>query len=151
MKYEIALFLSPKLTDEDAEKKSKDLEKDLSKFKAKILESNFLGKKDLAYPINHLEQGYYLIVKIDVEKDQIDNVRNKIRENSDVIRVLITKQEKEVIRPKRKIVKKEGDVSVEVLEKKESVLKKPKEVKKEQKSEDLDAKLDKILEEDIVD
>ena len=43
MKYELSMFLSPKMTNEDAEKKTKELGKILEKFEAKVLESNFLG------------------------------------------------------------------------------------------------------------
>lgn len=172
MKYEIALFLSPKLTDEDVEKKSKDLEKSLTKFKAKVLELNLLGKKDLAYSIEHFEQGYLVVLRIEAQEDQIDKIKNKFREDSDIIRLMITKQEKkikidykkkdkdkerdeiqkkEVSKEKEGVAKKQEDVMFETEDAKVEVKKDIAQTSGKAEEEDLDAKLDKILEEDIVD
>lgn len=160
MKYEITLILSPKLTDENAEKEAKKLEKELTKLEVEILESKSLGKKDLAYKISNFEQGYYSIIKIEAKGSQVDKIKNLLKDNSEVIRVMVAKQDKEMIEPEEREKKREAEKKMmkkeKPVEKIDSGIKEKKEAideipKKEEKKEDLDTKLDKILEEDIVD
>ncbi len=167
MKYELSMFLSPKMTDEQAEKKTKELEKILAKFDAKILESNFLGMKDLAYPIKHFNQGYYFIVKIEADQTKIKKIRYQVCDELEAVRLLVTKQEKDIkLETENKV---EGEVKELAIEDKGEVISEKKEEKKEKKmvedkveekpilkkekpeETDMDKKLDKILEEDIVD
>ncbi|MDD3887605.1 MAG: 30S ribosomal protein S6 [Patescibacteria group bacterium] len=181
MKYELSMFLSPKMTDEQAEKKAQELGKILEKYDAKVLDSNFLGMKDLAYQIKHFSQGYYFIAKIEADPIKIKKIRYQVADEMDVVRLLVTKQEKDVkleaehkekaegeeeikdekvittkaqkieekaseIEEKTEVAKEEVKEEKEEIEEKKPVLK-----KKEEKETDLDKKLDKILEEDIVD
>lgn len=152
MKYELSMFLSPKMTDEEAEERIKNLDKILEKFEAKVLESNFLGMKDLAYEIKHFKQGYYFIAKIEAEPSEIKKIKNRVYDELEAIRLLVTKQEKDVkliVEEKKVEPKDEEKTGLEKKEKK-AVLK-PEVKKKELKETDLDKKLDKILEEEIVD
>lgn len=130
MKYELSMFLSPKMTDEQAEKKAQELEKILAKFDATILESNFLGMKDLAYQIKHFSQGYYFIAKIEADPTKIKKIRYQVADEMDVVRLLVTKQEKDVK------LEAEHKEKVEGEEMKEEV----KEEKKEEKIEKIEKK-----------
>lgn len=145
MKYEITLILSPKLGDEEAKKKAKEIEKKLAGLEAKVLESNFLGKKDLAYKIKHFEQGYYFVVKMEVEESGINKIRNELKKDVEVIRILVIMQKKDVAEKvevrKEEVIRKEKFGVEKNLEKS---------IKKESSKEDLDKKIDKILEEEII-
>lgn len=194
MKYELSMFLSPKMTDEQAEKKAQELEKILAKFDATILESNFLGMKDLAYQIKHFNQGYYFIAKIEADPTKIKKIRYQVADEMDVVRLLVTKQEKDVkleaehkekVEGEEELKKEVKEEKSEKVEKKSAFAKAPADkeekaevkekeekpvdvkasevvetpvekeekptMKKKEKELDLDKKLDKILEEDIID
>jgi len=185
MKYELSMFLSPKMTDEQAEKKAQELGKILEKYDAKVLDSRFLGMKDLAYQIKHFSQGYYFIAKIEADPIKIKKIKYQVADEMDVVRLLVTKQEKDVkleaehkenVEGKekeeieddkveaikiQKTDKKTSEVEEKKVEEKTDVVKeevkeeteekKPVMKKEEEKEIDLDKKLDKILEEDIVD
>lgn len=93
MNYELVYILSPKLSDEDAEKKAKDL---TEKFKENITEivlEDFWGKRDLAYPINKFEHGYYVMLQFKAEKDSINKIEAKIKLDDEIIRHLIVKKD----------------------------------------------------------
>lgn len=177
MNYELSMFLSPKINDQEAEKRAKEVDKILEKLEAKVLEANFYGMKDLAYPIQHFKQGYFFVVKIEAEPEMIKRIKNRVADELQVIRILVTKQEKDVkLEVKEKIdqiseqkaesgqgMKKEKNglenkglkIKNQVTELKASDERENKtkiRLKEKPKEEtDLDRKLDKILEEDIVD
>lgn len=150
MKYELNLILSPKLSDDEAKEEVKKVEKIFADFKAVVLESIFLGKKNLAYEIGDFNQGYYSIIKIDTEPGLIDKIRQKIKDYNSVIRLLVMKPEKEI---KIKIKKTKEKTDRTILKNNKDFLDEKKIVKKSepQRKEDLDVKINKILEGDIVD
>jgi small subunit ribosomal protein S6 len=93
MNYELVYILSPKLSDEDAEKKSKDLTEKFKDDIAEVVLEDFWGKRDLAYPIDKFEHGYYVMLQFKAEKDSINKIESKIKLDDEIIRHLIVKKD----------------------------------------------------------
>jgi small subunit ribosomal protein S6 len=124
----------------------------LTKFGAKIVRNDMVGKLKLAYPVAHIRHGYYIIVDMDVETSKVAEIDNALRLNTEVIRhQLMVKDPK--VKPVFKIAsvedierdKARGTVAREVSTRQAAAA--PKSDKKvEVNLADLDQKLDKIVE-----
>lgn len=93
MNYELVYILSPKLSDDDAEKKSKEIVEQIKENITEIVLEDFWGKKDLAYPIDKLEHGYYTLVQFKAEAENINKINKKLKLDDEIIRYLIVKKE----------------------------------------------------------
>jgi small subunit ribosomal protein S6 len=110
----------------------------------------FLGKKKLAYPINKIAHGYYLVLEFELADGQaLKEINNLLRLDKQILRSLIISKKKitseEIARQKQEAQE----------EKNESTREKPAEEKTSKKTEskkasleNLDEKLDELLKTD---
>jgi len=60
--------------------------KELTKLEAKITRNDMVGKLKIAYPIKKVRHGYYVIVDMELEPGKIASLDRALRLHSDVIR-----------------------------------------------------------------
>lgn len=119
-----------------------------------------LGKLKLAYPIKQQTHGYYQLIEFDLPRKNLKKLNASLSLTSKVLRFLIVKKkiktEKELAKEKElqaKLAKKKEQAIEEIKAAKEEPKEKPKQEKTKAKVslEDLDKKLDEILDtEDMV-
>lgn len=85
MKLYTGMFIiQPNLTDEVYANVVKDFEKLFADFNSNVTEVNKWGMRDLAYEINDLRKGYYVVFKVEAtpeavaEFDRVCNIREDI-------------------------------------------------------------------------
>ncbi len=126
-----------------------------------------MGKSRLAYPMNHIRYGYFRLCRFDAEPAHLPLIEQKLRLNNDILRILLKKQGKGAMAPVQ-FVSPISSVEREQPRDQENVVAEPRkempapeaiaakeaapavESKKIQ-LEDIDKKLDEILEKDIAD
>jgi len=91
--YELMLVLRPDTVVKDEKKYHEMIKKLLSDHKYTVKETVALGKKNLAYPIDNLKEGYYVLCKLEADSIQVGSVEAKARLENSVIRFLLTKTE----------------------------------------------------------
>ena len=94
-RYEIMYIIRPNLEDGVRNALIAELNKILTDYKSEDLKVNEWGIKDLAYEINDLKKGYYVVIDLMTNVDAINELDRvmKIREN--VIRhIVIARDEK---------------------------------------------------------
>ena len=173
--YELAYIISIKYLEADMQKVIDQITKVIKDNGGKIVKEEILGKQKLAYPINHIHQGTYVIVEFDIDGVNLKKIDTELTLMNEVLRHLIVKkkvksaeelQQEEAIRERLrkekedelKQIEEETKTAVQKSEEesveKEIKIKKTdkKEDKKEEKVslEDLDKKLDEILTDDIL-
>lgn len=94
-KYEIMYILNPNLNDADRSALIENLHKILTDHGASDLEVNEWGMRELAYPINHLNRGYYVVTTVNAEAAAINEFDRLSRINADVIRHLSVRLDEE--------------------------------------------------------
>jgi ribosomal protein S6 len=136
--YELVFILPPQLEEVDLETTKKEIEKTVANFGGTI---NFgkSEKHNLAYPINKQGQGLFLMSQLLMAPEKIETFLKELKLNKQILRRLINqlplvKTEVKKAKPK-KVIKK--------IEKKKPVIVKEEKVK----LEEIDKKLDKIIEE----
>ena len=90
--YEFALVL--KETAGKDEVKAKKIATDLvSSVKGKILKSNILGMRSLAYPIKKQTNGWYGVFVVELTEDSMEEFDKQIRLNEEILRYLLVRVE----------------------------------------------------------
>ncbi len=90
--YEFALVL--KETAGKDEVKAKKIATDLvSSVKGKILKSNILGMRSLAYPIKKQTNGWYGVFVVELPEDSMEEFDKQIRLNEEILRYLLVRVE----------------------------------------------------------
>ncbi len=165
MNYEILYIVPNKYSETEIKAVDEKIDSILTDNKAAIIKTDHWGKKKLAYPINHYDYGYYTLIIFSATDGAIAKINEKLNLNQDVIRFQIVKEIKKspIIKGKKKIKTIKETMPVEKDKKIESETKKPKKIEKEGKKteeekegakkqekikiNDLDKKLDELLEE----
>ena len=109
----------------------------------------------MAYPIKHIHQGHYVLVEFDMKKEHIKGLDRALRLTTEVLRhMIVTKR----VKTEAELIKEEK-LKERLLKAKEKEFEEKKEEKKEVKVEkpdtkvsieELDKKLDEILDKDII-
>jgi len=155
--YEILYILPISLTPEETAPFVEKISGQIKDNGGTITKDDNLGKQKLAYPIKGLTHGYYFLYEFDLPKAHLSKLNRSIQLMPEVVRFLIVKKkvktEKDIAEEKalqdRLAKRKEKEIE-KLKASKEEVKEKPaKEKGKEKISlEDLDKKLDEILDTD---
>ncbi len=86
-KYEAVIILNPNLSSK-ADAFVKDFESLLSSNSFKILKTEDVGRRQLAYSINNHNKGHYILFNLEGEPSKLIDIENKIKYNESIIRHL---------------------------------------------------------------
>ncbi|RUM87056.1 MAG: 30S ribosomal protein S6 [Thermovibrio sp.] len=113
--YEMVYILRPTMSDEEIKSAIEKINSYVNRYKGEVLQIDEWGKRQLAYPINDYDKGYYVLEYIRTnERDFVRNMENFFRINEDVIRFLLFRlKPSEVKELKEKLQKKEEKVAAE--------------------------------------
>lgn len=93
--YELALVITPVLTDDDLQNLLEDYRKFFKKdLGMTIVHEDFWGLRQLAYPIKKKTTGVYLIVEFEASPDVIDRMELQFKRDENILRFMTTKLDK---------------------------------------------------------
>ena len=88
-KYELMYILSSAVSDNDAPTVSAEIDKFIQDQGGKLISTEMLGKKKLAYPIKKTRNGFYILETFNFEGPKIAQLENKIRSVDAIIRFIV--------------------------------------------------------------
>ncbi|MDA2921810.1 30S ribosomal protein S6 [Patescibacteria group bacterium AH-259-L07] len=104
--YELLYIVPAPYTEKDLEGISQKIKKIISDLEGTITHEENLGGKKLAYPIKSIHRGFYLLVRFDINAKKLNELNQKLKLTSEVLRHIITAAIKTKprlrARPKRK-------------------------------------------------
>lgn len=130
--YELSFLINPNVSEEELSDIIKRLKDAISRSGGQIIKDFFHKRIHLAYPVKKLRQAFLVYVDFELERDKIESIKNQIKDIKNIIRHLIIIKHPEKIKPIR--AKKAFKPKA-----------KPK-TKEKIKIEELDKKLEEILE-----
>lgn len=140
------------LDEKAAKTAAKDsLEKRITEFGGKTTFEDFWGAKGFAYKIEGEKWGYYAVYQFDMDGSKIQSFEHELNIDKNIVRFLVTKVEKgspkaiKHVDMKKTEAKKEETVTEEKKEVEKISPKKEMEKKTEVKKDNIDKKLDAIL------
>jgi len=151
--YELMLIVSGAITEDKHPSMLEQIRKNLEKSSASGIKQIALGRKKLAYAIKNLKHGFYFIYEFDLPAKNLNGLHEDFRLSAQILRFLITKKKlktAEDINQENKI--KEGRIKAQLKKEAEETAEEKKAARDANKIslEDLDKKLDEILEEKII-
>jgi small subunit ribosomal protein S6 len=93
-KYELMYILSSAVSDNDAQAVSNEFDKFITE-QGKLIATENLGKKKLAYPIKKTRNGFYILSTFTAEGGKIGVLENKIRSMESIIRFIVVNLEEQ--------------------------------------------------------
>ena len=151
-RYELVYLIPNKFSENELEPITSAVVKLIKDNSGLIIQEDTWGKQKLAYPIKGFFHAYYFIIEFDFPRASVDKLNNSLRLNEDALRPLITqkriKPAAEIANEKR-AAQKMAEEQAKATEERVIKPKAPAEIKeKETKKvsiEELDEKLNKIL------
>ncbi len=92
-KYEIMYIIRPNIEEEAKKALVERFNTILTENGAELAESKDWGKRRLAYEINDLRDGYYMIVKVNAEAAAVQEFDRLAKISEDIIRHIVIKEE----------------------------------------------------------
>jgi len=161
-KYELLLTLPGTLDDNEVQEQANGVVELVNSYGqgAKLKE---IGKMRLAYPIKQIRYGYFYTIIFESETDKIQDLNDKLRLHKELLRAIINKynsnfnySKKEAVKSIQKIEEAvEEKIDVQEIKRPENVdvptlLAKPVSEDKKVDLEDIDRKLDEILDDSLI-
>ncbi len=168
--YELTTIIDSNIPDNEHPEIIEKIKKLITKNKGKISSENNLGRKKLSYPIEKLLKGVFICLEFDIEPKTLKSIEKELKLNKNIIRYLIIKKPenaKPIIaedpkKKEKKVKEEKPEVKIEeIKEKKPETTKKivenldqneknKGEEEKKTNLNELDKKLDEILNDDII-
>ena len=144
-KYEAVIILNPNLSSK-ADSFLKEFETLLSSNSFKIIKTEDVGRRQLAYSINNHNKGHYLLFNLEGDPSKLIEIENKIKYNESIIRHLFINVKSHNGEDSQLLVEsktKKKDTEVEDISSKVEAKETIKTEKKDNKEEDVDKMEDK--------
>jgi small subunit ribosomal protein S6 len=93
-KYEMTLILNPNMTDELRKAEFEKIIELLSRFGGTVDKIDEWGKRRLAYEIEKISEGYYIVVYFTGEPTTPHEIEDRLRINEHLLRYLIIRPDK---------------------------------------------------------
>jgi small subunit ribosomal protein S6 len=87
--YEVTYILKPSLEETDVDEKANAIAENVRGKGGEVLgEVEKLGKRRLAYEINDVREGYYVVMKFRTKAEEQKELERQMRLNDDILRAL---------------------------------------------------------------
>ena len=87
--YEAMFIFHPELTEEKLDESIKSVEKIIKENAKGRLQTENLGKKTLAYPINKQNEGYYVNYDFDAPPAAISKIKEELKHSEEILRFIV--------------------------------------------------------------
>ena len=86
--YEVIFIVDPAAGDEEVMRLSEGVQKIITDQGGNIVKTEMMGKRQLAYEINHKKDGIYVLLEVDGSGAEIAEVERRMRVNDQVLRYM---------------------------------------------------------------
>lgn len=93
--YEVMYIAAPETADEDVTKLNEAIQQQVERDGGTIVNTEVMGKRKLAYPINKKTEGHYTLFEIEGSGQEIAELERRFRVNDAVIRFVTIRVDEE--------------------------------------------------------
>ena len=86
--YEVMLIVDPDVSEEEVTRLSENLQQIIADQGGTVTKNENMGRRQLAYPINHKNEGFYMLLEVDGSGREIAELERRMRVNDRVVRYL---------------------------------------------------------------
>ena len=88
--YESMILIDVNLGEDGARNVSNAIKDKITELKGKIIDSNFWGKRKLAYEIKHTKEGFYEVIKFEMDPKNTPKFNSGLKLMGGLVRYLVT-------------------------------------------------------------
>jgi len=92
-KYELMVIVKPLLPENVRIGVESKIIETLEKGEGKVEKTDVWGKKHLAYPINKINEGYFIVYEFETNPSEIKPIEKSLKSNKEIIRFLLINKE----------------------------------------------------------
>ncbi len=151
-KYELAYFISPEISGEEAEGLAKQISSFVEEQGGKIIKTDNPSPKTLSYPIKRQGSGFFTLVEFEIEPEKLAAIKDRLDKDTKVLRSTIVVKNPVKAMPERRTPKAPSFTKAESVEETPVVQETPAQAQEEEKKtekkielNDIEKKLDEIL------
>ncbi|MEX2542195.1 MAG: 30S ribosomal protein S6 [Trueperaceae bacterium] len=93
--YDLNLILDPNLSEQQLQTEKEAVATQIERATGEIVEVDEWGSRRLSYPIRKLNEGYYIIYRLNLPGDKPKVIEAALRQRDNVMRVLVVKDRPE--------------------------------------------------------
>ncbi|MGZ8846369.1 MAG: 30S ribosomal protein S6 [Pyrinomonadaceae bacterium] len=86
--YEVIFIVNPEAADDEVMRLSEGVQKIITGQGGSIVKTEMMGKRQLAYEINHKKDGTYVLLEVEGSGSEIAEVERRMRVNDQVLRYM---------------------------------------------------------------
>ena len=86
--YEVIFIIDPDMADNDVMQLSESVQKIITSQGGSITKTEMMGKRQLAYEINHKRNGTYVLLEVEGSGAEIAEVERRMRVNDQILRYM---------------------------------------------------------------
>ena len=94
--YELLTVFKPNLDAEEVDKNLSKLEETIKSYKGKVVSTDKIGRKKLAYDIQKFRDGFFVTQILQLPADKVSELKNQLKLNDNVIRIMMLEASKTV-------------------------------------------------------
>jgi len=95
LQYETIFVAEPGMTDDEVDAVARAVEQSVGTAGGKVLKTEKWGKRRLAYPIDHKDEGIYVLMTLDCPQTHVRELDRRYRMNDRILRHLTVRVEDE--------------------------------------------------------
>ncbi len=93
--YEVMFIVDPDASEDDVMKLSEGVQKIITGQGGTITKTEMMGKRQLAYEINHKKDGTYVLLEVEGSGKEIAEVERRMRVNDQILRYMTVRVDEE--------------------------------------------------------
>ena len=86
--YEVIFIVNPEAADDEVMRLSEGVQKIITGQGGSIIKTEMMGKRQLAYEINHKKDGTYVLLEVEGSGGEIAEVERRMRVNDQILRYM---------------------------------------------------------------
>lgn len=92
--YELLAIFKPNLDAEEIDKNLSKLEETINSYKGKIVSTDKIGRKKLAYDIQKFRDGFFVSQILSIPPDKVSEFKRQLKLNDNVLRIMFLEADK---------------------------------------------------------
>lgn len=94
--YELLTVFKPNLDADEVDKNLSKLEDTISNYKGKVVSTDKIGRKKLAYDIQNFRDGFFVTQILTLPADKIVDFKRQLKLNDNILRIMFVEVNKSV-------------------------------------------------------
>jgi len=94
--YELLTIFKPNLDADEVDKILAKLEETIKGYKGKVLETEKIGRKKLAYTVQKFRDGFFVSQVLSIPADKVSDFKRQLKLNDNVIRIMFLETAKTI-------------------------------------------------------